>query len=146
MLVSGSVLVDESMLTGESLPLSKSAPEVFDGRVYDPLVMKKNSLFCGALCKSSKSHSSSGDEADVGAKAVVMRTGMHSSKGMLRLIVTLSSNCSCSNRAVGILMQALLLPAKFQPPYAHEASFFLFLMFLYSLWNFAATQRLVQVR
>jgi hypothetical protein len=45
----------------------------------------------------------------------------------------------------GVLLQTLLLPLEFRPPYAREASFFLFLMFLYSLWNFAVTQRLVQV-
>ncbi len=45
----------------------------------------------------------------------------------------------------GALLQALLLPVDYEPPYAREASFFLFLMFLYSLWNFAVTQRLVQV-
>ncbi len=50
----------------------------------------------------------------------------------------------CDARA-GVLLQTLLLPLDFQPPYAREASFFLFLMFLYSLWNFAVTQRLVQV-
>jgi len=125
-IVAGSVLVDESMLTGESLPLSKCAPEAFDARVYVPSVMKKCSLFSGAVCKSSKGVASDGDDGDACAVAVVVRTGMHSHKG--------------------VLLQALLLPVDFEPPYAREASFFLFLMFLYSLWNFAVTQRLVQLR
>jgi P-type E1-E2 ATPase len=76
-IVTGSVLVDESMLTGESLPLSKSAPEVFDSRLYDPAVMKKCSLFSGALCKDSRGASSNGGYAT----AIVTRTGMFSNKG-----------------------------------------------------------------
>jgi magnesium-transporting ATPase (P-type) len=76
-IVSGSVLVDESMLTGESLPLSKCAPEVFDETLYDSIAMKKCSLFCGSMCKSSRG---AGDCEDC-AVAVVMRTGMQSHKG-----------------------------------------------------------------
>ena len=79
MLVTGSVLVDESMLTGESLPLSKCAAEVFDGRPYDPACMKKYSLFCGAVCKDSRVLlAAEGAECAV---AMVTRTGMHSNKG-----------------------------------------------------------------
>ena len=77
-IVSGSVLVDESMLTGESLPLSKCAPEVFDETLYDSNTMKKCSLFCGSVCKSS---SGVGSDREDSALAVVMRTGMHSHKG-----------------------------------------------------------------
>jgi len=77
-IVSGSVLVDESMLTGESLPLSKCAPEVFDETLYDSITMKKCSLFCGSVCKSS---SGAGSDSEDCALAVVMRTGMHSHKG-----------------------------------------------------------------
>ncbi len=84
-IISGSVLVDESMLTGESLPLSKCAPEVFDGRVYDARDMRKCSLFCGAACKDSRGASMACDGDDY-AVAVVTRTGMHSNKGaMLRV-------------------------------------------------------------
>jgi cation-transporting ATPase 13A2 len=78
--MSGSVLVDESMLTGESLPLSKCAPEVFDGRLYDPHGMKKCSLFCGAVCKDSRAASAACCDDDC-AIAIVTRTGMHSNKG-----------------------------------------------------------------
>jgi magnesium-transporting ATPase (P-type) len=141
-IVTGSVLVDESMLTGESLPLSKSAPEVFDSRLYDPVTMKKCSLFSGALCKDSRG--ASGGHAT----AIVTRTGMFSNKGEMQTDKSrdvTSRHVRLVDSFAGVLLQALLLPLEFQPPYAREASFFLFLMFLYSLWNFAVTQRLVQV-
>jgi magnesium-transporting ATPase (P-type) len=140
-IVTGSVLVDESMLTGESLPLSKIAPEVFDSRLYDPATMKKCSLFSGALCKDSRG--ASGGHAT----AIVTRTGMFSNKGEMQtgLCRHVTSHACVVYSFAGVLLQALLLPLEFQPPYKREASFFLFLMFLYSLWNFAVTQRLVQV-
>ena len=72
--------------------------------------MKKCSLFSGAVCKSSRGPACDGDADAACAIAVVVRTGMHSHKG--------------------VLLQALLLPLDFEPPYAREASFFLFLMFL----------------
>jgi cation-transporting P-type ATPase 13A2 len=103
-LVRGSVLMDESMLTGEALPLSKSCPEHMDDKVYTPM-MKKCTLYADTLCLKSND-----------AVAIVGKTGMFTMKGEL--------------------LQALIMPVQYQPQYQKEANFALFLMFLYSIWNY----------
>lgn len=70
-LMRGSVLMDESMLTGEALPLSKSHPEHMDDRVYTPM-MKKCTLYADTLCLKSND-----------AIAIVGKTGMFTMKGEL---------------------------------------------------------------
>jgi len=103
-LMSGSVLMDESMLTGEALPLSKSHLEHMDDKVYTPM-MKKCTLYGDTVCLKSND-----------AIAIVGKTGMFTEKGRL--------------------LQALIMPADYQPQYQKEANFVLFLMFLYSIWNY----------
>jgi 20S proteasome subunit beta 6 len=63
--------MDESMLTGEALPLSKSCPEHMDEKVYTPM-MKKCTLYADTLCLKSND-----------AIASVGKTGMFTMKGEL---------------------------------------------------------------
>uniref|UniRef100_T1KHN6 Cation-transporting ATPase n=1 Tax=Tetranychus urticae TaxID=32264 RepID=T1KHN6_TETUR len=76
-LISGSCTVDESMLTGESEPISKVALTDDPNVLYSPNTHKKNTLFCG----TEIIHVQSSDKIHV--KALVVRTGYSTTKGEL---------------------------------------------------------------
>uniref|UniRef100_A0A8C5XAN3 Cation-transporting ATPase n=1 Tax=Malurus cyaneus samueli TaxID=2593467 RepID=A0A8C5XAN3_9PASS len=80
-LVSGQCTVNESMLTGESIPVTKThlpqADNLKPWRVYCAEDYKKHVLFCGTEVIQTKA-----DDRGV-VKAVVLRTGFNTAKGDL---------------------------------------------------------------
>ncbi|XP_023225621.1 probable cation-transporting ATPase 13A3 [Centruroides sculpturatus] len=76
-LISGNCVVNESMLTGESIPITKIPISNDPSQIYSPLIHKRNTLFCGTEILHSRPC------ADQSVKAVVYRTGFNTSKGEL---------------------------------------------------------------
>nr|XP_013815067.1 PREDICTED: probable cation-transporting ATPase 13A4 isoform X1 [Apteryx mantelli mantelli] len=80
-LVSGQCIVNESMLTGESIPVTKThlpqADNVKPWRMHCAEDYKKHVLFCGTEVIQTKAD----DRGEV--KAVVLRTGFNTAKGDL---------------------------------------------------------------
>ncbi|NXI78830.1 AT134 ATPase, partial [Rhipidura dahli] len=80
-LISGQCIVNESMLTGESIPVTKTHLPQADNfkpwRVYCAEDYKKHVLFCGTEVIQTKA-----DDRGV-VKAVVLRTGFNTAKGDL---------------------------------------------------------------
>jgi cation-transporting ATPase 13A2 len=76
-LISGRIVVDESMLTGESVPVSKSPHGVsLDGSPYDVTKRSANMLFSGTRVKDVSGGSGA-------AVAMTYRTGFRSARGQL---------------------------------------------------------------
>lgn len=78
-LMTGSCIVDESMLTGESVPVPKMALVENSNSTYSPVVHKSNTLFSGTRVLTAAA--SATECAQV--KAVVVRTGFSTAKGEL---------------------------------------------------------------
>ncbi|XP_075412341.1 polyamine-transporting ATPase 13A3 isoform X2 [Tenrec ecaudatus] len=83
-LVSGTCIVNESMLTGESVPVTKTNlpnPSVdikaVENEVYRPETHKRHTLFCGTTVIQTRFYT--GELV----KAIVVRTGFSTSKGQL---------------------------------------------------------------
>ncbi|XP_060098854.1 polyamine-transporting ATPase 13A3 [Heteronotia binoei] len=83
-LVSGTCIVNESMLTGESVPVTKTSlpnpcedPKAPQPETYSPEVHKRHTLFCGTTVIQTRFY-----PAEL-VKAVVVRTGFSTSKGQL---------------------------------------------------------------
>lgn len=76
-LISGNCTVDESMLTGESVPITKVALAEEPSILYSPKIHRNSTLFCGTRVL----HVQATDNAHV--KAVVLRTGFSTAKGEL---------------------------------------------------------------
>ncbi|XP_072887917.1 polyamine-transporting ATPase 13A2 isoform X1 [Hemitrygon akajei] len=76
-LLTGECMVNESMLTGESVPVMKTPLPVQDV-AYSSEEHKRHTLFCGTQVVQSKSYS-----MDQQVLAVVVRTGFCTSKGEL---------------------------------------------------------------
>ena len=76
-LVSGNAIVNESMLTGESVPVTKTPLPNDHNEIYDAKEHAKHTLFCGTKIIQTRFY----DGAKV--RAVVMRTGFQTAKGEL---------------------------------------------------------------
>ncbi|XP_060054476.1 polyamine-transporting ATPase 13A3 isoform X4 [Erinaceus europaeus] len=83
-LISGTCIVNESMLTGESVPVTKTNlpnPSVdikgMGDELYSPEIHKRHTLFCGTTVIQTRFYT--GELV----KAVVVRTGFSTSKGQL---------------------------------------------------------------
>uniref|UniRef100_F7EWX8 Polyamine-transporting ATPase 13A3 n=1 Tax=Ornithorhynchus anatinus TaxID=9258 RepID=F7EWX8_ORNAN len=83
-LISGTCIVNESMLTGESVPVTKTNlpnPSVdskgMQDETYDPEIHKRHTLFCGTNVIQTRFYT--GELV----KAIVVRTGFSTSKGQL---------------------------------------------------------------
>jgi P-type E1-E2 ATPase len=75
-LLSGSCIVNESMLTGESIPVIKNCLSPIS-EMYDPQTSKKHTLYSGTKVISSRGI------ADQKVYALVIRTGFVTTKGSL---------------------------------------------------------------
>ncbi|KAJ9592422.1 hypothetical protein L9F63_015838, partial [Diploptera punctata] len=76
-LLSGTCIVNESMLTGESVPVNKTALPRQTGVYYNPREDSNHTLFCGTKVIQTRYY---GAEH---VKAVVLRTGFLTAKGSL---------------------------------------------------------------
>lgn len=80
LLINGNVIVNESMLTGESVPITKVGIGASEDNCDELLCMKKqkkNTLFAGTCVIQTRFY------ANEPVKAVVLRTGFRTSKGEL---------------------------------------------------------------
>ncbi|XP_054723213.1 LOW QUALITY PROTEIN: polyamine-transporting ATPase 13A3-like, partial [Uloborus diversus] len=76
-LLSGNCVVNESMLTGESTPITKVPVSNDMSSKFDTMTNKRSTLFCGTQVLHSR------DTDGSGIKAVVYRTGFSTAKGEL---------------------------------------------------------------
>ncbi|NXA31246.1 AT133 ATPase, partial [Eudromia elegans] len=83
-LLSGTCIVNESMLTGESVPVTKinlpnpsEDPKAMGDEIYSPEVHKRHTLFCGTNVIQTRFYT--GELV----KALVVRTGFSTAKGQL---------------------------------------------------------------
>ncbi|KAI1892648.1 hypothetical protein AGOR_G00135730 [Albula goreensis] len=77
-LLAGECMVNESMLTGESIPVMKT-PLPTGNVQYSPDLQRRHTLFCGTQVIQAKR----GQQGEAGALAVVVRTGFFTAKGDL---------------------------------------------------------------
>ncbi|XP_034256280.1 probable cation-transporting ATPase 13A3 isoform X3 [Thrips palmi] len=75
-LLAGTCIVNESMLTGESAPVTKSPPPHSD-ETYDPNIHRRHTLFCGTHVIQTRYY------GNHQVSALVIRTGFSTSKGEL---------------------------------------------------------------
>jgi cation transport ATPase len=110
-LLSGRPAVDESMLTGESLPVSKTPlPPAAPGVAYDCARHKRHTVFAGTSVLTA---------AGAAPVAVVTKTGLSTQKGQL--------------------LQTLMFPAPLELSYEAQARVILVALLAYSLITFGIT-------
>ncbi|CAI9735449.1 cation-transporting ATPase 13A3-like isoform X2 [Octopus vulgaris] len=76
-LITGTCIINESMLTGESVPVTKTQLSGHDNEIYSPAIHKKYTLFAGTNVLQTRYYG----QAKV--LAVVVRTGFNTAKGEL---------------------------------------------------------------
>ncbi|VVC28869.1 P-type ATPase, transmembrane domain,P-type ATPase, phosphorylation site,P-type ATPase, cytoplasmic [Cinara cedri] len=77
LLLSGNCIVDESLLTGESDPITKSPPSSIEEFFYSSSSHKQHTLYCGTKILQSRFY------AGAQVTALVVRTGSSTAKGNL---------------------------------------------------------------
>jgi cation-transporting ATPase 13A3/4/5 len=82
-ILSGTVVVNESSLTGEAMPIRKFAIACDDNTYEMNGSSKVNTLFAGTIVSQATPAISSGDDNDGRVFALVLRTGIATEKGML---------------------------------------------------------------
>lgn len=112
-ILQGSVLVDESILTGEAVPVAKEGLKV-SNELLDLKVKNKNSLiFSGTEVLTYEEGESSGYfklAPDHGAVCMVLRTGFGTSKGKLaKTILRNSDSATLRNKESYVLLFILLI-------------------------------------
>lgn len=76
-LIAGNCIVNESMLTGESIPETKTPLIKQDDEIYSPQTHKRHTLFCGTQVIQTRYYENNR------VLAVVVRTGFSTAKGEL---------------------------------------------------------------
>ncbi|XP_054716748.1 polyamine-transporting ATPase 13A3-like [Uloborus diversus] len=76
-LIAGNCIVNESMLTGESIPETKTPVSKHDDEMFTPLTHKRHTLFCGTQVIQTRYYENNK------VLAVVVRTGFSTAKGEL---------------------------------------------------------------
>lgn len=76
-LIAGTCIVEEGMLTGESVPVLKDSLGYLDGSFYDPDVDKRHTLYEGTKVIQTRNY------MNAPARAIVVRTGFATVKGRL---------------------------------------------------------------
>ncbi|XP_037089769.1 probable cation-transporting ATPase 13A3 [Pollicipes pollicipes] len=83
-LVAGSCIVNESMLTGESVPVTKTQLTCGEeGELFSPESHKRHTLFCGTQVIQTRFYGNSPGQGHCQVLAVVIRTGFSTAKGEL---------------------------------------------------------------
>eukprot|EP01064_Diplonema_japonicum_P006799 TRINITY_DN1462_c2_g1_i2.p1 TRINITY_DN1462_c2_g1~~TRINITY_DN1462_c2_g1_i2.p1 ORF type:complete len:1143 (+),score=296.94 TRINITY_DN1462_c2_g1_i2:571-3999(+) len=112
LLLEGSVVVNESMLTGESTPLLKESIELReDHEILNVKRDKTHIVFCGTKClqATGKSHCSYGKGVH-GVVGMVLRTGYETSQGTLvRTIINSSTSRVSAGGSEALLFIGCLL-------------------------------------
>ncbi|KAF7789236.1 hypothetical protein EIP86_000177 [Pleurotus ostreatoroseus] len=108
LLVHGTCIVNEAMLSGESTPLLKESIELLDGsEKLDVDTTHKNSvLFSGTKILQARS---GGDTPDGGCLGVVVRTGFGTAQGQLVRTMIFSTERVSANNAESFLFIGFLL-------------------------------------
>ncbi|KIP05730.1 hypothetical protein PHLGIDRAFT_30782 [Phlebiopsis gigantea 11061_1 CR5-6] len=108
LLVHGSCIVNEAMLSGESTPLLKESIELLEGSEHlDVDVAHKNQmLFSGTKVLQARS---SGDTPDGGCLGVVLRTGFGTAQGQLVRTMIFSTERVSANNLESFLFIGFML-------------------------------------
>jgi cation-transporting ATPase 13A1 len=112
LLLRGTCIVNEAMLSGESTPLLKESIELREGtEILDIDVMHKNNvLFSGTKAVQTSPGSGAGLSApDNGCLAVVLRTGFGTSQGQLVRTMIFSTERVTANNFESFLFIGFLL-------------------------------------
>ena len=114
LLIRGTCIVNEAMLSGESTPLLKESVELFEGTErLDVDGTHKNSVLFGGtkVIQASRGSDSTGGPSnpDGGCLAVVLRTGFGTSQGSLVRTMLFSSERVSANNLESFLFIAFLL-------------------------------------
>ena len=125
LLVEGSAIVNEAMLSGESTPLLKDSIQLRPGdEAIDPEGMDKNAFLWGGTKVLQVSHGNASEEApetvpttasgvesppDEGALAIVVKTGFETSQGSLVRTMIFSTERVSADNAEALLFILFLL-------------------------------------
>ncbi|ODQ77821.1 hypothetical protein BABINDRAFT_163208 [Babjeviella inositovora NRRL Y-12698] len=121
LLLDGSCIVNEAMLSGESTPLLKESVKLRDGKdFYQPEGLDKNSLLHGGTMALQVTAPSDSNlvAPDAGALATVTKTGFETSQGSLvRTMIFSSERISVGNKESLYFLLFLLVFAIFASRY-----------------------------
>jgi manganese-transporting P-type ATPase len=127
-LVHGTCIVNEAMLSGESTPLLKESIELLDGaeRLDVDAIHKNAVLFSGT--KVLQARAGAGDTPDGGCLGVVVRTGFGTAQGQLvRTMIFSTERVSANNWESFLFIGFLLI-------FAIAASWYVWVKGAHSVW------------